>query len=195
MKNKLKEYRIILASQSLRRRELIKGLDIPFEIAEDYDFDESYPADMPVDEVAGFLAEKKSDACPRQLNEREFLVTADTMVKCRDELIGKPADKQEAIEMLKKLSGRKHEVITGVCVKSNRRKTVFSVSSYVFFAELTSDDIEYYVENYRPFDKAGAYGIQEWIGYTGIERIEGSYYNVMGLPVARLWNELKCLIE
>jgi septum formation protein len=195
MTNNLKEYRIILASQSLRRRELIKGLDIPFEIAEDCNVDESYPAEMPVDEVAGFLAERKSDACPRQLNEREFLVTADTMVICQGELLGKPENRQDAIEMLTKLSGRKHEVITGVCVKSNRRKTLFSVSSYVFFAELAPEDIEYYVENYRPFDKAGAYGIQEWIGYAGIERIEGSYYNVMGLPVARLWKELKGLIE
>jgi septum formation protein len=195
MTNKLKKYRIILASQSLRRRELIKGLDIPFEIAENYNCDESYPPDMPLDEVAGFLAEKKSDAYPRKLNENEILVTADTMVKCQDELLGKPENKQDAIEMLKKLSGRKHEVITGVCIKSVKRKTVFSVSSYVFFTELSSDDIEYYVENYSPLDKAGAYGIQEWIGYTGIERIEGSYYNVMGLPVARLWKELKCLIE
>jgi septum formation protein len=150
---------------------------------------------MPTDDVAGFLAEKKSDAFPRQLNEKEILVTADTMVKCQNELIGKPEDRQDAINMLKKLSGCKHEVITGVCIKSSRRKTVFSVSSYVFFAELSSGDIEYYVENYRPFDKAGAYGIQEWIGYVGIERIEGSYYNVMGLPVARLWKELKSLVE
>jgi septum formation protein len=195
MTNKLKEYRIILASQSLRRRELIKGLDIPFEVADNYNFDESYPSDMPIDDVAGFLAEKKSDVCPRQLTEKEILVTADTMVKCQNELIGKPEDRQDAIKMLKKLSGCKHEVITGVCIKSNWRKTVFSVSSYVFFTELTSGDIEYYVDNYRPFDKAGAYGIQEWIGYAGIERIEGSYYNVMGLPVARLWKELKNLIE
>jgi septum formation protein len=192
---KLKGYRIILASQSLRRRELIKGLDIPFEIAENYNFDETYPSGMPADEVAVFIAGKKSDAYPRQLNEKEILITADTMVKCRNELLGKPENKQDAVGMLKKLSGCKHEVITGTCLRSIVRKTVFSVSSYVFFTELTSGDIEYYVENYRPFDKAGAYGIQEWIGYTGIERIEGSYYNIMGLPVARLWKELKSFTE
>jgi septum formation protein len=195
MTNKLKEYLIILASQSLRRRELIKGLDIPFEIAENYNFDETYPPDMPMDDVAVFLAEKKSDAYPRKLNGNEILITADTMVKCQNELIGKPENKLHAVEMLKKLSGRRHEVITGVCLKTVRQTRVFSVSSYVFFTELTSDDIEYYVENYRPFDKAGAYGIQEWIGYVGIEKIEGSYYNVMGLPVACLWKELKNLIK
>jgi septum formation protein len=195
MTDRLKNYRIILASQSLRRRELIKGLDIPFEIADNYNFDESYPPDMSVDEVAAFVAEKKSDAFPRQLNENEILITADTMVKCQDALLGKPENKQAAVKMLEKLSGHKHAVITGTCIKSISRKTIFSVSSYVFFAELTRDDIEYYVENYRPFDKAGAYGIQEWIGYTGIERIEGSYYNVMGLPVARLWKELKNFTE
>jgi septum formation protein len=170
-------------------------MDIPFEIAENYSADESYPPDMPQDEVAEFIAGKKSDAYPRELNEREILVTADTMVKCRGELLGKPANRQEAIEMLEKLSGCCHEVITGVCVKSCRQKTVFSVSSQVFFAELTRDDIEYYVENYCPLDKAGAYGIQEWIGYVGVERIEGSYSNIMGLPVARLWKELKRLTE
>ncbi|MDR1594561.1 MAG: Maf family nucleotide pyrophosphatase [Prevotellaceae bacterium] len=193
--NYIQEYRIILASQSLRRRELIKGLDIPFEIAENYNCDESYPPGMSLDEVAGFLAEKKSDAYPRKLNDKEILVTADTMVKCRNEFFGKPENKQDAVVMLKKLSGQKHEVITGVCIRTVCRKKVFSVSSYVFFAELSAEDIEYYVENYSPLDKAGAYGIQEWIGYTSIERIEGSYYNIMGLPVARLWKELKCLTE
>jgi septum formation protein len=195
MTNKLKEYRIILASQSLRRRELIKGLDIPFEIAENYNFDESYPPDMSPDEVAAYLAGQKSDAYPRKLDEKEILVTADTMVKCQNELLGKPENKEDAVAMLKKLSGRKHEVITGVCIKNLRKKMIFSVSSYVFFAELSHGDIEYYVDKYSPLDKAGAYGIQEWIGYTSIERIEGSYYNIMGLPVARLWKELKCLIE
>ncbi|MDR2026192.1 MAG: Maf family nucleotide pyrophosphatase [Prevotellaceae bacterium] len=195
MTNKLQEYRIILASRSPRRQELIKGLDIPFEIAENYDFDESYPPGMPADDVAGFLAGKKSDACPRQLNDKEILVTADTMVKCRNELLGKPENRQDAVKMLKKLSGCKHEVITGTCIKTVRQKKIFSVSSYVFFAELSCDDIEYYVEKYHPLDKAGAYGIQEWIGYTGIERIEGSYYNIMGLPVACLWKELKNLVK
>jgi septum formation protein len=191
----MKEYRIILASQSLRRRELIKGLDIPFEIAENYDCDESYLPDMPVDDVAGFLAGKKSDAYPRTLSCKEILITADTMVKCQDGLLGKPVNKDDAVKMLEKLSGCRHEVITGTCIKTSYQKKVFSVSSYVFFMELSPDDIAYYVENYRPYDKAGAYGIQEWIGYIGIEKIEGSYYNVMGLPVAHLWKELKHLIK
>jgi septum formation protein len=195
MMNRLKEYRIILASQSLRRRELIKGLDVPFEIAEDYACDETYPSGMATDEVAAFLAEKKSEACPRKLSGNEILITADTMVKCQDQLIGKPASRQDAETMLRKLSGRKHEVITGVCMRTVERKKVFSVSSFVFFAELTPEDIAYYIDNYRPFDKAGAYGIQEWIGYIAIESIEGSYYNVMGLPVSRLWKELKSLTD
>ncbi|MDR1340861.1 MAG: Maf family nucleotide pyrophosphatase [Prevotellaceae bacterium] len=195
MMDRLKEFRLILASQSLRRRELIGRLDIPFEIAEDFSFDESYPPDMPADGVAGFLAGKKSDACPRKPGDREILITADTMVKCQNRLIGKPEDMQDAKEMLRKLSGRKHEVITGVCIRSTVRKKIFSVFTNVFFADLSPGDIEYYVENYRPLDKAGAYGIQEWIGYTGVERIEGSYYNVMGLPVSRLWKELKSLID
>jgi septum formation protein len=192
---KLKEYRIILASRSPRRRELIGGLDIPFEIADNYDCDESYPPDIPQNEIPGFLAEKKSHAYPSILNENEILVTADTVVICRNELLGKPKNRQEAVKMLEKLSGCRHEVITGVCMRSVSRKKIFSASSYVFFTKLISADIEYYVENYHPFDKAGAYGIQEWIGYAGIEKIEGSHYNVMGLPVARLWKELKYLIE
>jgi septum formation protein len=195
MRNKLKEYRLILASQSQRRRELIKSLDIPFEIAENYNFDETYPPEMSPDDVAGFLAEKKSETYPLKLNDRDILITADTIVKRQDELLGKPENMREAIAMLQKLSGRRHEVITGVCLKTVRQTTVFSVSSQVYFAELTSDDIEYYVEKYRPFDKAGAYGIQEWIGYTGVERIEGSYTNIMGLPVARLWKEMINLIN
>jgi septum formation protein len=188
-------YRIILASQSPRRRELIEGMDIPFAIADSYSCDESYPADMPAGEVAEYLAVKKSQACPLRLNEGELLITADTMVNCRDELLGKPRDRDEAIAMLTKLSGCRHEVVTGTCIRSLRQQRSFSMSTFVFFAKLRRDDIEYYVENYRPFDKAGAYGIQEWIGYVGIERIEGSYSNVMGLPVARLWSELLYFIR
>jgi septum formation protein len=195
MTNKLKEYRIILASQSPRRRELIKGLDVPFEIAENYNCDESYPSDMPLNEVAGFLAKKKANVYPWELNNNEILITADTVVICRNKLLGKPENKQDAIKMLEELSGRKHNVITGVCIKSVRKQTVFSVSSDVSFTRLAPCEVEYYVENYRPFDKAGAYGIQEWIGYIGIERIEGSYHNIMGLPVARLWKELKIITD
>jgi septum formation protein len=187
------EYKIILASQSPRRRELIKGLDIPFEIAESYDCEEDFPQTLPADEVAGFLAEKKSYAYPKQLDEHEVLITADTIVKCKGEFFGKPQNRQHAIEMLQKLSGQKHEVITGTCLRSLSKKKTFSVSSYVFFYDLTLPEITYYIDRYMPLDKAGAYGIQEWIGYTGIEKIEGSYYNIMGLPVSQLWKELQQL--
>ncbi|MDR0560211.1 MAG: Maf family nucleotide pyrophosphatase [Prevotellaceae bacterium] len=185
--------KLILASQSPRRKELIKGLDIPVEIADSYDFDESYPPTLPADEVAVYLAEKKSDACPLILNDNEVLVTADTLVKCNGELLGKPCNGQQAREMLRKLSGNKHEVITGVCLRTTTVKKSFGVKSSVFFYSLTYRDIEYYVEKYNPADKAGAYGIQEWIGYIGIEKIEGSFYNIMGLPVARLWKELNII--
>jgi len=190
MINRLDGYKIILASQSPRRRELLKGLDIPFEIAQNYDFDETYPSELPLDEVAAYLAGKKSDAYPEILNDNEILITADTLVKCQDELLGKPENKQDAINMLKTLSGQRHEVITGTCIRNCSGKEIFSVSSYVYFTDLTDEEIEYYVEKYLPLDKAGAYGIQEWIGYVGIEKIEGSYYNVMGLPVSQLWGKL-----
>lgn len=190
MIEKLKGYKIILASQSPRRKELLKGLDIPFEIADNFECDESYPGNINLNEVAPFLAQKKSAAYPKELKENEILITSDTLVKCNNELLGKPDGEAGAIEMLKKISGRKHEVITGVCLRNEIKKHVFSVLSNVYFTKLNDEEITYYVKKYKPFDKAGAYGIQEWIGYVGIERIEGSYYNVMGLPVSRLWKEL-----
>jgi septum formation protein len=186
--------KLILASQSPRRRELIKGLDLPFAIAANYECNEVFPANLPAGQVAEYLALKKSEACPFALNDGDILVTADTLVKCDEQLLGKPADRAEAVAMLKKLSGRGHEVITGVCLRSVAKMLSFSTVSQVFFATLNDADIEYYVDKYQPFDKAGAYGIQEWIGYTGIEKIEGSYYNVMGLPVAQLWQKLKTFL-
>ena len=184
-----------MASQSPRRRELIKGLDIPFEVAADFDVEETYPAELPIDEVAVFLAEKKSNSFPSTLKENEILLTADTIVKCDNALLGKPSDKNNAIEMLANLSGKRHEVITGTCLRSLHEKKLFSVSSYVYFSNLSSKEINYYVDKYVPLDKAGAYGIQEWIGYIAIEKIEGSYYNVMGLPVSRIWKEITTFIK
>lgn len=184
-------YKVILASRSPRRRELMKGLDLPIETAIDYECDETYPLGMKPDAGVMFLAEKKSDAYPLALDENEILVTADTMVAYRDELLGKPRDAADAVRMLKMLSGNGHEVVTGVCIRSGNERRVFSETSSVYFARLTDEEIDYYVMRYSPFDKAGAYGVQEWIGYVAVERIEGSYYNVMGLPVARLWRELK----
>ncbi|MDR2424187.1 MAG: Maf family nucleotide pyrophosphatase [Prevotellaceae bacterium] len=187
----MKSLKIILASQSPRRQELIGGLDIPLEISVGYEFDETYPPEMPNSEVALYLAEKKSQAYPLPLNDNEVLLTADTLVNCEGELLGKPANKQQAKEMLKKLSGKRHEVITGVCLRSLHMQKSFKMSSFVFFADLPAEDIDYYVEKYQPLDKAGAYGVQEWIGYIGIDRIEGSYYNIMGLPLSQIWKELK----
>ena len=187
----MKSLKIILASQSPRRQELIGGLDIPVEISVGYEIDETYPPEMPNSEVALYLAEKKSQAYPLQLSENEVLLTADTLVNCEDELLGKPVNKQQAKEMLQKLSGKRHEVITGVCLRSLHTHKSFKMSSFVFFAELSTEDIDYYVEKYQPLDKAGAYGVQEWIGYIGIDRIEGSYYNIMGLPLSQIWKELK----
>lgn len=191
----LKKYNIILASRSSRRRELLKGLDVAFTIAPDYNCDEVYPKSMRLLDVPSYIAEKKSDKYPNELGENDILITADTLVVCDGELLGKPKDRDEAIKMLQKLSDNKHEVLTGVCFRSATRKRMFDVSTYVYFHRLKKSEIEYYVDNYKPFDKAGAYGVQEWIGYIGVERIEGSYYNVMGLPVQRLYTELLEFID
>ncbi|MDR2466570.1 MAG: Maf family nucleotide pyrophosphatase [Prevotellaceae bacterium] len=184
-------YRIILSSRSPRRRELLKGLDLPVETAADCECDETCPAGLEPEAGVMFIAEKKSDAYPRTLLENEILVTADTMVLFRGELLGKPRDADDAARMLAALSGNRHEVVTGVCLRSARERRVFCESSSVYFAQLTDEEIDYYVSRYSPLDKAGAYGVQEWIGYVAVERIEGSYCNVMGLPVSRLWKELK----
>ena len=191
----LKKYNVILASRSSRRRELLKGLDIAFTLASNYDFDETYPKSMRLLDVPAYLAENKSDKYPKQLNENDILITADTLVVCDGELLGKPKDRADAIRILTKLSDNKHEVLTGVCLRSIDKKRTFVVSTYVYFSRLRKSEIEYYVDNYEPYDKAGAYGVQEWIGYIGVERIEGSYYNVMGLPVQRLYSELREFID
>lgn len=189
------DIRILLASKSPRRRELLTGAGIPFTLAADFDVEERYPADLAAESVAEFLSRLKSDGYPHALGEREILVTADTVVIAAGRILGKPAGEAEARAMLSLLSGRKHTVITGVTLRRRDASVSFSVSSDVRFAHLGEETIDYYVKRFRPFDKAGGYGIQEWIGYVGIERIEGSFYNVMGLPVQRLYRELETFIE
>lgn len=191
--DKLKPYRLILASQSPRRRELIAGTGLEFQLAERFECDESYP-DMPLALVAEYLSRKKSEAYPLELSEQDILLTADTVVIACGEILGKPHSREEAIEMLQKLSGTTHEVATGVTLRTATKSRSFTSVSKVRFRSLSREEIEYYVDNYRPMDKAGSYGIQEWIGYVGIEHIDGSFYNVMGLPIQRLYCELESFV-
>ena len=188
---RITDYKVLLASNSPRREELLRGLDIDFEIKVLPDIDESYPSDLPVEEVAEFLALKKASSYTSNLKDDELLITADTVVILNNIIYGKPTNKEEAKEMLCALSGKTHRVISGVCLASTKKQTSFSVSSDVEFSELTNDEIEYYIERYVPYDKAGSYGIQEWIGYIGVKHLSGSYFNIMGLPIQRLYREMK----
>lgn len=192
---KLAPYRLLLASQSPRRRELIAGTGIPFELAPRYECQESYPTTLPADEVPAYLSRLKSEAYPAPLAEGEILLTADTVVILADEVLGKPTDRDDALAMLGRLSGNRHRVVTGVTLRSATHTRTFAACSEVCFRALTPEEIAYYVDHYHPYDKAGAYGIQEWIGYIGIERIEGSFYNVMGLPIQLLYVELEKFIN
>lgn len=189
LQEKFRNYRIILGSQSPRRRELLAGLDIDFEV-QVKDTDESYPASIPTEKISEYIAEKKFDAFTADLQENEFLITADTIVIKDNVILQKPKSTQHAKELLSILSGATHMVVTGVCIGTARKKEVFSVLSLVNFSHLTPDDIDYYVEKYKPLDKAGGYGVQEWIGYIGIHHINGSYFNVMGLPVQALYEKM-----
>ena len=189
--DKLKNYRLILASQSPRRRQLLSDAGLEFTLADRFECDETFPQDMPAEDVAEYLSRLKSEAYPEPLAEGDILLTADTVVIANNCVLGKPSDRAEAIEMISLLSGCDHEVITGCTLRTATRQRSFSVRSKVHFRALDREEIEYYVDCYRPFDKAGAYGIQEWICYVGIEGIEGSFYNVMGLPVQRLYSILK----
>lgn len=187
----LEKYKIILGSNSPRRQELMAGLDIDFEVRIITDIDESYPAVLKEEDVPAYIARKKAEAYKSSMADDELLITADTVVWTFEEISGKPKDRDGAISMLQKLSDHVHEVITGVCITSKDRQIDFSVFSAVSFSKLDDDEIVYYVDKYKPFDKAGSYGIQEWIGYVGVESINGSFYNVMGLPIQRLYQELK----
>lgn len=190
MLENIQKYRIILGSASPRRAELLKGLDLNFEIIT-MDVDETYPSSMNGVGIPMFLAEKKANAYKDMMTDDVMLITADTIVFLEGKVLGKPVDYTDAKKILQKLSGKTHQVITGVCISTTERRRVFHTSSEVRFAHLSEAEIEYYLENYKPYDKAGSYGVQEWIGYVGVENINGSYYNVMGLPIQRLYNELK----
>lgn len=183
-------YRLILASNSPRRKELLAGLDLEFETRVIPGIDETYPSDLPVGQIPLYISQKKSEAYRRGMADGELIITADTIVACDGQILGKPADRDDAVRMLEMLAGKRHQVITGVTFATKSSTRSFSVSTDVWFSKLTDAEISYYVDRYRPFDKAGAYGIQEWIGYVGVERIEGSYFNVVGLPVQRLYREL-----
>ena len=191
----LKDKQIILASGSPRRRELLSAMDIPFTVDTGNTFDESWSSDTPHEKVPELMSEGKSFGFHRKLVDNEILVTSDTMVLCGTEILGKPKDRDDAIRMLKLLSGRGHQVITAVTLRDREKKKTFSVTSNVFFKELSDSEITYYLDTYKPYDKAGAYGIQEWIGYIGISRLEGSFYNVMGFPASRFYEELKAFLD
>ena len=186
-----KNYHIILGSNSPRRRELLAGLDLDFEVKVIPGLEESYPEGLSPQDIPVFLARQKAEAYLPTLAPDTLLITADTIVWNRDAVIGKPRDREEAIRMLRDLSGHEHHAATGVCLTSVEKQETFSSISTVRFAPLEDSEIVYYVDKYKPFDKAGAYGIQEWIGYVAVEGIEGSFYNVMGLPVQRLYRELR----
>jgi len=192
---KLNKYNIILASRSPRRQFLLGELGIKFTFPEYNDIDESYPLNLQADAIPLYLARKKAEYYHSLLDKNTILITADTIVWLNNELIGKPRDINEAKLMLQKLSGKMHMVYTGVCIKSLQKETSFVAETKVFFRHLSLEEINYYVDTYQPLDKAGAYGIQEWIGYVGVERIEGSYFNVMGMPVQKLYNALVHFIE
>ena len=189
LNEKFKNHKIILASGSPRRQQFLKELDIDFEIRLK-EIEEIYPNHLQAEEITDFLAKLKANAFENELKDNEILITSDTIVWLKNQALGKPTDASHALKMLTEMSGKTHEVITSVCIKTNQREIVFHDKTSVTFASLTSQEIEYYLKNYQPFDKAGSYGIQEWIGLVAIEKIEGSYANVVGLPTHKLYSEL-----
>jgi len=191
----LNHKKIILASRSPRRHYLLNELGLNFEIKFSRETNEEYPDNLANKEIPVYLAEKKANSLKKELNNSDIIIAADTIVWCDNKVINKPTDISDAINILKTLSGKKHQVITGVCLLSKTNSNSFFSITDVFFKELSLEEINYYIENYKPLDKAGAYGIQEWIGYIGIEKIEGSYFNVMGLPIQKLYIELQKFIN
>ncbi len=190
MLDNLKKYQILLASKSPRRRELLAQLRIPFNVVTIGGIDESYPSDLARTEVSGYIANRKADAYQSMIRDNELIITADTVVVSDDRIMGKPKDADEAVEMLLALSDKIHQVSSGVCIMTKDRRTSFTVTTDVKFGHISEEEARFYVENYMPLDKAGAYGIQEWIGCVAVESINGSFYNVMGLPVHQLYQEL-----
>lgn len=186
-----RDYHIILASNSPRRKELLAGIDVNFDVRVIRDIDESYPASLPTKDIAEYISRKKATVYRQQMASDELIITADTIVVLDSEVMGKPHDEADASRMLRELSGRTHQVITGVTLTTTDRQRSFSVETDVTFKSLTDEEINYYIQHYKPFDKAGAYGIQEWIGHIGVTALKGSYFNVMGLPVQRIYEALR----
>lgn len=190
MLDNLEKYKVILASGSPRRRELMAGLGVNYEVRMLPDVDESYPDTLQGEEIPLYIAKEKADAYIPMMQPDELIITADTIVWLDGKVLGKPRDREDALQMLRTMSGRTHEVFTGVCITTTDWQRSFTAQTEVRFATLSDDEIIYYVDNFKPMDKAGAYGVQEWIGFIGVENISGSYYNIMGLPVQRLYREL-----
>jgi septum formation protein len=184
------DYNYILASKSPRRKQLLQSLGIEFQVITK-DVEEKYPDTLKKEEIPVFLARLKAQPFIKDIGEKDLVITADTIVWLNGKVLGKPRDDSEAIQMLRNLSGNQHQVISGVCLTSKNREKSFSSMSNVYFKDLTTEEIEYYIAEFKPFDKAGAYGIQEWIGSIGISHIEGSFYNVMGLPIQKLYEEVQ----
>ena len=193
MLDNLKKFNVVLASNSPRRKELMSGLGIDYVVKTLPDVDESYPGTLRGEEIPAYISREKADAYKKLIQPDELLITADTIVWLDGEVLGKPKDKEDAVRMLRKLSGASHQVITGVCLTTKDWQKSFTATTDVTFAALTDEEIDYYVGKYAPMDKAGAYGEQEWIGFIGVEAISGSYFYVMGLPIQRLYKELKQL--
>ncbi|MFO7830253.1 MAG: Maf family nucleotide pyrophosphatase [Bacteroidales bacterium] len=191
----IENYRIILASESPRRHYLLKEIGLDFEIKKKAFIDESYPEHLVREEIPLFIAQKKAEVFNHTLDDNEIVITADTIVWLKDKVLQKPVDYDDAVNILKQLSGHCHQVYTGVCIKSKHKIKSFTACTDVYFRKLTFAEIDHYINHYQPFDKAGAYGIQEWIGYIGVEKIKGSFFNVMGLPIQKLYTELDQFIN
>ncbi|MBK7214590.1 MAG: septum formation protein Maf [Bacteroidales bacterium] len=189
------EYNFLLGSKSPRRQQLLKSVGLPFEIVQ-MEVEENYPDSLQGADIALYLCELKAEAFDmEEYPDNSVLITADTIVWLENECIGKPKDREDAIQMLSKLSGKEHTVYTGICLRTKSKKRVFSAETQVKFKTLSPDEIRYYIEHHRPFDKAGSYGIQDWIGYTSVIGIKGCYYNVMGFPVQKFWEELNTYLK
>ena len=191
--DKLNEFKIILASRSPRRQQLLRELGLKFDVVVK-EYEETYPEGLDGEEIARYIAYEKAASFKNELSDNEIVIAADTIVWCNNKVLGKPVDQEDAIAILKEISGNTHEVITGVSIRSNSKEITFSESTKVTFEAFSEEEIGYYIDNYKPYDKAGAYGIQEWIGIVACSHIDGSYFNVVGLPVQRLYKELQRFI-
>lgn len=193
MLDNLKKYKVILASNSPRRKELLAGLGVEYEVRTLSDVDESYPETLKGADIPLYISKEKADAYRNMMQSGDLMITADTIVWLDGKVLGKPEGREGAVEMLRSLSGKSHQVFTGVCLTTTEWQKSFTAASDVEFDALSEEEIQYYVDKYQPMDKAGAYGVQEWIGYIGVKSISGSFYNIMGLPIQKLYGELKKL--